>query len=100
MRAAAKAKTPPEILSLLGVNITEEDPKFGRMEEQKVIEGKLPSELMDMVREYFEEDQDMGLMGLEEAKGHRLELMEERSRFVETTREEWEDKGGYNFCEH
>lgn len=39
------------------------------------------------------------LMGAEEAKEHRLELMQERATFVQIAAREWEN-ARYDFCEH
>ncbi|KAJ4324576.1 hypothetical protein N0V84_003855 [Fusarium piperis] len=57
----------------------------------------LPAELMAMVRESVEEDTVP--MSLEEAKEHRLKLMEIRTAFQKHAHEEW-IHNGYNFCEH
>jgi hypothetical protein len=57
----------------------------------------LPKELMDMVKK--EAAKIVGPMSLEEAKEHRLKLMDERSRFQGAIEDEWSDHQ-YNFCEH
>ncbi|WZH49633.1 hypothetical protein QYS62_010836 [Fusarium acuminatum] len=57
----------------------------------------LPKELMDMVKK--EAAKIAGLMSLEEAKEHRLKLMDERSRFQGAVEDEWRQHE-YNFCEH
>lgn len=98
-RNAAMSKIPPEIISLIdekrkGTLSAENDTKYG-----EGIQARLPPELMEMVRGYFEEDQNALLMGSEEANEHRLKLMEERSKFVKTSEEDWQESS-YNFCEH
>lgn len=62
-------------------------------------EGKLPIELMDMVWDEFTSDADKGLLSKEEAKEHRLKLMEMRTAFVDTSEAHWHGNA-YNFCEH
>lgn len=60
--------------------------------------GKLPNELLDMVRQ----DGGIGLnglMSLDEAKEHRLTLMQERSRWESSTNSEGCYQT-YSFCEH
>ncbi|KAM0319687.1 hypothetical protein ACHAPQ_010226 [Fusarium lateritium] len=57
----------------------------------------LPKELMDMVEE--EAAKIAGPMSLEEAEEHRLNLMDERSRFQGAVEDSWSDNQ-YNFCEH
>ncbi|KAI1335695.1 hypothetical protein F5Y15DRAFT_408961 [Xylariaceae sp. FL0016] len=61
--------------------------------------GKLPQELMDMVRGYFHAESGALPMSLAEAKQHRLELMEERSAFMQKSGPDWEE-ASYGFCEH
>ncbi|RTE78942.1 hypothetical protein BHE90_006536 [Fusarium euwallaceae] len=56
----------------------------------------LPAELMEMVRENVG---DTVPMSLQEAKEHRLKLMETRSAFQKVARNQWQNVG-YNFCEH
>ncbi|KAF5680020.1 hypothetical protein FHETE_562 [Fusarium heterosporum] len=59
--------------------------------------GSLPGELMNMVKE--EAAKIEGPMSLEEAKEHRLKLMDERTQFQSQVESEWESET-YNFCEH
>ncbi|KAM0346281.1 hypothetical protein ACHAPU_005708 [Fusarium lateritium] len=59
--------------------------------------GSLPAELMNMVKE--EAAKIQGPMSLEEAKEHRLKLMDERTQFQRKVESEWESET-YNFCEH
>lgn len=61
--------------------------------------GKLPPELMEMTREFLNTDGNPLPMGLEEAKEHRLRLMQERSAFVKTAEKGWQQHS-YSFCEH
>jgi hypothetical protein len=62
-------------------------------------EAKLPQELMEITREYFNADGDTLPMTLKEAKEHRLMLMETRSAFVKTAEEGYQEHS-YSFCEH
>lgn len=90
-RSAAMAKLPPEIVALL---------KEGGAEAEIAAGGaKLPPELMEMVREHLHADADALPMGIEEARQHRLKLMEERSAHVKTSEKGWRD-ASYSFCEH
>ncbi|KAK0719047.1 hypothetical protein B0T21DRAFT_60415 [Apiosordaria backusii] len=59
--------------------------------------NRLPVEIMDMVRK--ERVIPEGLMTNEEAKEHRLKLMEERSRFHKDAESAWK-QGEYSLCEH
>ncbi|AEO57318.1 hypothetical protein MYCTH_2133830 [Thermothelomyces thermophilus ATCC 42464] len=52
---------------------------------QSGMKSRLPSEVMDMVRSQVAPD---GLMTVERARRHRLTVMEERSAFATTAREE------------
>lgn len=57
----------------------------------------LPAELMEMVRQNAG---DAAVpMSLEEAKEHRLKLMQERTSFQDEARESWNEVQ-YSFCEH
>jgi hypothetical protein len=61
------------------------------------VEDKLPEEIMAMIQEHFSKE---GLpTSLEEAKKHRLKLMEERRIHQTRAEDSW---GGYTyrFCEH
>ncbi|KAM0426062.1 hypothetical protein ACHAPT_008693 [Fusarium lateritium] len=57
----------------------------------------LPAELMTMIRENVGDDAVP--MSLEEAKEHRLKLMEARTVFQDRARSKWAGVG-YSFCEH
>lgn len=59
----------------------------------------LPQELMDMVRSDFEADSNALPMGLEEARKHRIKLMDARKAFVADASEAWHQHT-YSFCEH
>lgn len=59
----------------------------------------LPQELMDMVRSDFEADSNALPMGLEEARKHRIKLMDARKAFVADASEAWQQHT-YSFCEH
>ncbi|KAK7963383.1 hypothetical protein PG988_010357 [Apiospora saccharicola] len=60
-------------------------------------EGLLPPEIVDMVRK--QGIVPAGLMSREEARAHRLKLMDERSQHDKTAEDMW-FQAGYNFCEH
>lgn len=62
----------------------------------KTMDNRLPPEVMEMVRR--QRVLPEALMTAEEAKEHRIKLMEERSAFVKKNDLEW--KGTYSFCEH
>ncbi len=80
---------PPEIVNLLQ--------EHGAQLPSSTCEGKLPEELMAMVREKI--PIDALPMSLEEAKEHRLNLMKERSNHVAVSESAWQ-RHSYNFCEH
>lgn len=70
---SAAAKFPAEVTTLLrekGIKL----PEMG-MEKPQV----LPAELMDMVRSEYNDN--LGTLSLEEARNHRLKLMEERTTY-------------------
>ncbi|KAF7907850.1 hypothetical protein BELL_0449g00070 [Botrytis elliptica] len=90
-RKVALSKLPAELVMLLNEN--------GLNADTSAKDMKLSPELMEMVREQFNTGGNPLLMGIEEAKEHRLKLMEERGAFVRTAGQEWHDSG-YNFCEH
>ena len=62
-------------------------------------DGRLPEELMEMVREHLTRDEKELPMSVDEAKKHRLALMKERSAFRETSQGSWHHHA-YSFCEH
>lgn len=61
--------------------------------------GRLPPELMEMVREHFNADEHILPMRLEEAKEHREKLMQVRSAFHRKAEDGWRQHS-YSFCEH
>lgn len=88
-RRSAAEELPAEVVQLLeenGVALTDAD---------GVREAKLPPELLNIVRENF----SMSTMSAQEAKEHRLQLMEERTASQGTAVENW-TSASYNFCEH
>jgi hypothetical protein len=90
-REEALSKLPPELVNLLAdkglINVTTN------------INSRLPVELMDIVRDYFNEEKSQLPMSVEEANEHRARLMQERSAFVKTTESGWQEST-YSFCEH
>ena len=91
-RSEALARLPAELVTLL-------QQKGQNASLSSTVEVKLPPELMDMVQEHFNADGNMLPMTAEEAKEHRLKLMQERSGFVKRAEEGWQQHS-YNFCEH
>jgi hypothetical protein len=91
-RGEAIAKLPPELVTLL-------QQRGQEASLPSTVEGRLPPELMDMVQDHFDADGNMLPMTAEEAKEHRLKLMQERSGFVERAEKGWQEHS-YNFCEH
>lgn len=88
-----KAENVPQALAEL---VLEKTPSHPGLEEAAKRGEPLPAELMEMVRDNFG---DPVPMSLEEAKEHRLKLMEARSAFQKVARNEWQNVG-YSFCEH
>jgi len=80
---------PPEIVSLLQ--------EHGAQLPQSIRMGKLPEELVEMIRERV--PSDALPMSFEEAKEHRLRLMKERSNHVMQSEDAWQEHA-YSFCEH
>jgi hypothetical protein len=91
-RDAALSKLPAELLALMKAKGLDSNASATH-------DAKLPPELMEMVREYFNADAYTMSMGLEEAKEHRVKLMEARSHFVKTAADGWRQHS-YSFCEH
>jgi hypothetical protein len=96
-RKAALSKLPPEIVSLILDNEKDYLAAEGGLEAG--LAATLPPELMDMVRKYFEEDPPGPLMSEDEAKQHRIKLMDERGSFVKRAVGDWQEET-HNFCEH
>jgi hypothetical protein len=88
----ALSKLSPEIIALIDKQGLE-----AQLTDAK--DAKLPPELMDMVREYFNDEAFQWLMTIDEAKEHRERLMDERSAFVQKSGDEW-CQTTYSFCEH
>lgn len=87
------SKIPAEITQLLqqkGVSIESSEDENGN--------GKLPPELNDMLRGYFEGEGAM-LMGVAEARKHRESLMQARSAYHVDADDQWHQHT-YSFCEH
>lgn len=92
----AKGELPSEVFQLLleqGLADTISPPK----EVLDKLNNRLPPELMNMVRK--QRVMPQALMTREEAKEHRLKLMEERSTFHEEAESSWTGVK-FNFCEH
>jgi hypothetical protein len=91
---AAKGDMPPELFQLLLEQGADKvvKPTDGLL---KSMVNRLPTEVLDMVRR---ERVDTGIMTIEEARQHRLALMDERTAFVGSNEGEWDTK--YRFCEH
>ncbi|KAF7549930.1 hypothetical protein G7Z17_g6066 [Cylindrodendrum hubeiense] len=87
-----ETKVPPAIAQL----ILEKAPGHPGLEAAGKGKQSLPEELMDIVRNELE---DVVPMSLEEARAHRLKLMDVRTVFQEGTRETWAEVE-YSFCEH
>ncbi|KAI1423131.1 hypothetical protein F5Y12DRAFT_716640 [Xylaria sp. FL1777] len=85
----ALSKLPGELSQLL-----EEKWLIGKAQPTQT-KMTLPVELRDMVRKSLE----LPVMSAEEARAHRLKLMDERTYFLESASHEW-DSQSYNFCEH
>lgn len=86
---------PPEVLGFLKEKkgLAEKLPA----DKAGAANSRLPPEIVDMVRE--QGIVPAALMSREEAKAHRLKLMEERSWAHRTAEDVWHE-GDYNFCEH
>lgn len=92
---AAVGAMPPELFRLLleqGVAKSVKPPQ----EMLSKLGNRLPAEVLDMVRR--EEVLPEGIMTPDEARKHRLQLMEERSALKDKS--ERERRYTYNFCEH
>lgn len=86
---SAADKLPAELLQLLG----EKGIAIGEGNEEKKM--TLPPELLDYVRQNF----NLGFMSLQQAKEHRLALMQQRT-VLQSEDEEERNQHSYNFCEH
>ena len=92
---AAKGDMPTEVFQLL---LEQGADKVVKPTEDllKSMSNQLPAEVLEMVRR--ERVKTDGLMTVEEAREHRLALMDERSAFV--TMNQQELQRNYGFCEH
>lgn len=90
-RSEALSKLPPELIALLA------DQGLSKVAPSE--DGKLPAELMEMVKTYFEEGKAAMPMSGDEAREHRAKLMAERGAFVQDTEKGWQSYT-YSFCEH
>ena len=63
--------------------------------------ASLPEELISEIFSYLEDDNDEAspYMTLSEAKEHRVDLMKQRSQFMETVSEDLYEQT-FNLCEH
>jgi hypothetical protein len=91
-RDAAFSKLPAELVALLKDKGMDTNISSSSLEI-------LPPELMEMVRDHFNVDSYPLPMGLEEAKQHRIKLMEARSAYVKRAEAGWQQHS-YSFCEH
>ncbi|KAK4239579.1 hypothetical protein C8A03DRAFT_14026 [Achaetomium macrosporum] len=94
---ATAGEMPPELFQLLLEKGADKVVKPTEALLSKMSTSRLPAELMQMIRR--ERVVPDGLMTADEAREHRLALMEERSAFVQKNRREWSN-AGYSFCEH
>ncbi|KAK5992452.1 hypothetical protein PT974_05856 [Cladobotryum mycophilum] len=94
-RIISTANVPPQREDWLAENAFDNGTGTSNAEKNSRI-YQLPGELTEMVHE---EVRNSRLMGDEEAKEHRLKLMEERTNFQEKSHKEWQQRD-YNFCEH
>lgn len=87
-RQAALSKLPVEVVQLL------KEKGLLDADAQTEAPPKLPTELVDVVRSYFDAP-----MSNEQAKAHREQLMKERTAFQSTADDNWHGRT-YNFCGH
>ncbi|KAK3690210.1 hypothetical protein B0T22DRAFT_499692 [Podospora appendiculata] len=93
-KTANLGQVPDEVLQLLAEEGVAKDlPK----EKLEGLRSRLPNEVMDMVRK--QGVKPAGLMTVEEAKEHRIKLMDIRSRFHDRSEAGWNAET-YSFCEH
>lgn len=90
---AKRGNMPPEVFQLLmEQGIADKFPKTDISHGRK-----LPHDILQIVRETGV--MPKGLITAEEARQHRLELIDIRSRFQEAAESNWSD-ANYSFCEH
>jgi hypothetical protein len=93
---AAAGEMPPELFQLLLEQGADKAIKPSEELLKKMEGNRLPAEIMDMVRR--QKAVPEGLMTVDEAQRHRLELMKHRTAFIQTNKGEW--SASYSFCEH
>jgi hypothetical protein len=95
---AAAGEMPPELFQLLLEKGADRVVKPTEELVSKVSSSnRLPVEIMEMIRR--ENVVPEALMTADEARAHRLALMEERSAFVRNNEQKWSSTA-YSFCEH
>lgn len=87
----ALSRLPPGFVDLL----KEKSAALG----SSTINATLSQKLFDLVKEHLSVDRHAVPMSIEEAKQHRLKLMQERSAHKRTA-EDWWQQHSYGFCEH
>lgn len=87
---AKRGDMPPDLVELILEQGLPRKHDFGQTAGRK-----LPHEILEMVRPNLSK----GLMTAEEARQHRQELINVRSRFHKTSEAGWQSEG-YSFCEH
>ncbi|KAK3320251.1 hypothetical protein B0T19DRAFT_361383 [Cercophora scortea] len=93
-KKASVGQVPDEVLQLPAEEgVAKALPK----EKLERLRSRLPSEVMDMIRK--QGVKLTGLMTVEEAKEHRIKLMNIRSRFHVRSEDGWKVET-YSFCEH
>ena len=92
---ATRGDMPSEVFQLL---LEQGADKIVKPTEEllKSMSNQLPAEVLEMVRR--ERVKTDGLMTVEEAREHRLALMDERSAFVALNQQDL--RQSYGFCEH
>lgn len=103
-RKEVAAKFPPEVLRLVHHLVESDGDKLsgegvGPGNETTTVPRtpRLPEELVQMIQDHSENDNM--LMSEGEARGHRLALMAERSRYDAQANHFWR-QATYSFCEH
>lgn len=92
---AKRGEMPPQVFQLLQEQGLAE--KFPPNDSVSSHDTQLPAEILQMVRK--EGIMPEGLMTVDEARKHRVELMNVRSRFHDKSDSSWQSVE-YSFCEH
>lgn len=98
-----KGEIPPEVMQLVldkksGGTLEEGEAAVVNKLTAESKTSRLPPEILEMVRKDGADGGALeGLMTVEEAKEHRIKLMDERSQFHEKSEQEWRS---FSFCEH